>query len=374
MYFYMKKYKKLEICDKPKTYIKVTKPTLDIDYGLYTKNYLDFLKDKIKNGKSNIKEDIKYMLLGLGMGTVLTAVFPTFVTLGLFGVRYLATTALSSLVSIVGLNFLITTIMFEMPDLISDLRDRHIYKKNLKKLKKLEKKGLLKEYLISPTNKKGRIDKSTLLNESCIPSLNKKEEKTEGDKLSEAPKSDMAVEKPKKREIKYKETLITVENGKEVRKEIIKTTMHSPRYEDYKEHMIRNGAAPELFELEAINDIIDYVIEYGDPVVMAEGRSPIYFNTPNIDGTFDICGRMGGYTVSLVYKMQYCFDGDPEHYIKLTKYKMNDGKIQKYDEGNDEIFINKEGNIVSGEIDVKSVNKKRFIIRKDTLINNREEY
>ena len=171
------------------------------------------------------------------------------------------------------------------------------------------------------------------------------------------------MEKPKKREIKYKEILITVENGKEVRKEIIKTTMHSPRYEGFKEFMIKSGASPELFELEAINDIIDYVIEYGDPVVMAEGRSPICYNYPNKDGTFNIYGRMGGYTVSLVYKMEYCNDGDPEHYIKLTKYKMNDGVLLKYDEGNDEIFINKEGNLVSGEIDVKSVNKKRFFIR-----------
>ena len=370
----MKKYKKLEICDKPKTYIKVTEPTLDIEYGLYTKDYLDFLKDKIEDGKSNIKDDIKHILLGVGMGTVSTAVFPTFVTLGLFGVRYLATTVLSALVSVTGACIAISTLITDFPDLISDLRDRHIYKKNLKKLKKLEKKGLLKEYLIPPVNEKVNIDKSTLLNESCIHSLNKKEEKTEGEKLSETPKSDIIVEKSKKREIKYKETLITVENGKEVRKEIIKTTMHSPRYEDYKEHMIKNGASPELFELEAINDIIDYVIEYGDPVVMAEGRSLICYNYPNKDGTFNIYGRMGGYTVSLVYKMEYCNDGDPEHFIKLTKYKMNDGVLLKYDEGNDEIFINKEGNIVSGEIDVKSVNKKRFIIRKETLINNKEEY
>ena len=357
----MENFEKIEICDKPKMVIELGNIRYDKKLGLTIKEFIEKNKEKLDSIKQDIKEDIKEFLGMFLGGAAFSSLLPIFIVTGIFG-KYPLCTVFSPLVSICGAGILVFSSSL-IPNIVNEIREYHIYKKNAKKIRKLEKKGLLKEYIIEQDNKKDIIEKDVLGKELNISSLKKEEEKSISEKLSDSTKSDINMEKPKKREIKYKETLITVENGKEVRKEIIKTTMHSPRYEGFKEFMIKSGASPELFELEAINDIIDYVIEYGDPVVMAEGRSPICYNYPNKDGTFNIYGRMGGYTVSLVYKMEYCNDGDPEHYIKLTKYKMNDGVLLKYDEGNDEIFINKEGNLVSGEIDVKSVNKKRFFIR-----------
>ena len=99
----------------------------------------------------------------------------------------------------------------------------------------------------------------------------------------------------------------------------------------YKEEMIRQGANPELFNLQAINDIIDYIIDYGDYRVKMEGRSPIYYKNPNEDGTFDICGRMAGPNVTVVYKMEYCDDENPDHYIVLKKYRQENNGDDSYD-------------------------------------------
>ena len=110
------------------------------------------------------------------------------------------------------------------------------------------------------------------------------------------------------------------------------------RYDDYIKFLIENGANKEIIELKAIQDIIYNIITNGDPRVIMDGRSPIAYQKPNSDGTFDIGGRMNGPTVSVWYKMSYCNDGDDNHYIVL--------KIQHSDEETMEI-IDKNGNIVN---------------------------
>ena len=122
------------------------------------------------------------------------------------------------------------------------------------------------------------------------------------------------------------------------------------RYNYYKEFIINSGGKKELFDLPAIDQIIKNTIENGDPIVKAEGRSPIYYKDANEDGTFDICGRMGGHCVTLVYKMEYCHDDNPEHYIVLKKYdsisRQEDNFYNFYGVEYKEIYINKEGNVV----------------------------
>lgn len=162
-----------------------------------------------------------------------------------------------------------------------------------------------------------------------------------------------------KKEIENKEISYDVvgEDKKVVKTVRNITTTHSPIYEDYKEYMISKGANKELFDLQAINDIIDGVIEYGDDRLKMEGKSPIYYKNPNKDGTFDICGRMAGPCVTLVYKMEYCNDDNPEHYIVLKKYEQ-----KSHHEGNffyidgcvhNKIYINKDGIIVDETDEMK---------------------
>ena len=96
------------------------------------------------------------------------------------------------------------------------------------------------------------------------------------------------------------------------------------RYDDYIKFLIENGANKEIIELKAIQDIIYNIITNGDPRVVMDGRSPVAYQKPNSDRTFDIGGRINGSTVSVWYKMSYSNDGDDNHYIVL--------KIENYDE------------------------------------------
>ena len=147
------------------------------------------------------------------------------------------------------------------------------------------------------------------------------------------------------------------EDGKVVERIEKLTTNHSPRYEDYKKHVLSTGGDEKLFELPAINNIIDYVIEYADGRVKMEGRSPIYYKNSNEDGTFDICGRMSGPTVTLVYKMEYCNDDNPDHYIVLKKYEQRRRNecTTIHIEGcyHNKIYINKDGQIVEETEEIK---------------------
>ena len=119
------------------------------------------------------------------------------------------------------------------------------------------------------------------------------------------------------------------------------------RYKAFKEYEIEHGADPKLFELPAIRQFIEYIIANGDGNVILDGRSPIYYSDPKEDGTFDICGRMAGPCVTLNYEMQYCNDGNPEHYIvlKRTVRKQHWGPRGVVYDGDwsNEIYINKDG-------------------------------
>ena len=75
------------------------------------------------------------------------------------------------------------------------------------------------------------------------------------------------------------------------------------RYEMYKDFIIKNGGDEKLFDIPYIQEIIMDIIKYGDPRLVVEGKSTLYYKNPNEDGTFDICGRMDGPTVDLCYKM-----------------------------------------------------------------------
>lgn len=148
----------------------------------------------------------------------------------------------------------------------------------------------------------------------------------------------------KTKSISIKEPVKDVSLDKKMSKSVMS------RYELYKNYIIKQGGDSKLFELPAVTQIIQKIIECGDPVVIAEGRSPIYYKDPNKDGTFDICGRTSGHNVNVVYKMEYCQDENPEHFLVLKKYDIEnhyneigicfDGISYK------KIYINKEGNVV----------------------------
>ena len=137
--------------------------------------------------------------------------------------------------------------------------------------------------------------------------------------------------------------------------------------EYYKEFVIDHGGDKKLFDLPAINNVIDYIIEYADRRLKMEGRSPIYYKCPNEDGTFDICGRMSGPSVTVVYKMEYCHDGNPEHYIVLKKYEQKShfaGCYYYIDGcGYSKIYINKQGIIVeeTKEIEISGFKNEGFL-------------
>ena len=117
------------------------------------------------------------------------------------------------------------------------------------------------------------------------------------------------------------------------------------RFNAYKEFLIENGVKEELIELPAIKDIILDTIRNGDPRVIFEGRSPIHYQDPKEDGTFNICGRLDGPTVSTIYEMELIDQDDI--YLKLTK---KDVRHHLYEEDRDldEIFyINHDGYFIN---------------------------
>jgi hypothetical protein len=122
---------------------------------------------------------------------------------------------------------------------------------------------------------------------------------------------------------------------------------NNARYEAYKEFLLRNNANPEILELKAVQDIIKDVIKNGDHQVIFEGRSPISYEMPNEDGTFNIVGRTNGPVANIVYYMSYCKDNDA--FIKLKKRSINQAQYFmdiELDEENEDIYISREGNII----------------------------
>lgn len=151
------------------------------------------------------------------------------------------------------------------------------------------------------------------------------------------------------KQIKYTVYKTELVDNKPVCKAYEKFTTHSPRYEHYKQYMIDMGANEELFNMPAINNIIDYIIENGRASIM--GKSPIMYKEPNQDGSFDIIGRMDGSTKKLIFKMKYCEENDNNHYIELDEYEE---KLKKHNEELDshdgiqckKYYLNKSGIII----------------------------
>ena len=127
------------------------------------------------------------------------------------------------------------------------------------------------------------------------------------------------------------------------------------RFERYKEFLLENGANPEIIELQAVKDLIMWIIVNGDPIVKSQGRSPITYVEPNPDGTFNIFGKMNGYSTSLRYYMEYVNDDNNlnNNFIKLTRkevrevaYMMDDPIGNPYSiEDTYEIYIDRKGQI-----------------------------
>lgn len=353
----MEKYMKVTICEDPKTVIKIKE-----DYSHYSclkpEQLLKEIEDIKKMG--TLKLGIQCMLQSLGIFILGCAPLPIFIATGIFGnPHYPLCTVLSPFLAFVGLIGGGGTLIFEIPDFISEVRENHINKKTKKKIEKLKKKGLLKEYIIEPKEPILVEKKEKDIKEPIKEELTKKEpsirdaitylEKEKFDLLHRS-------EHPTK-EIEYEEIRHTVEGEKSAKR----ITVHSPRYESYKEFIIAKGGDEKLFDLPAVNNVIDYIIKYG-----TFGR-PIYYKNPNEDGTFDICGRMGGPSATLVYKMEYCHDDNPEHFIVLKKYEQ-----RSHDDGNfyyidgcfhNKIYINKEGNIIeeTDEIKIPGFEKEGFL-------------
>ena len=117
----------------------------------------------------------------------------------------------------------------------------------------------------------------------------------------------------------------------------------------YRKHIIETGGKEELFDLPAVTQIIEDIIENGELRLKMEGKSPLYYKNANEDGTFDICGRMYGPSVTVVYKMEYCNTNNSEDYIVLKKYQKNIIEDDYYKASYKEIYINKEGNVIREE-------------------------
>lgn len=114
------------------------------------------------------------------------------------------------------------------------------------------------------------------------------------------------------------------------------------RINDYKKYVLSTGGRKDLLELPAINNLIENIVVNGDPVVKFENKSPIYYKEANNDGTFDICGRMNGYNVSVIYKMEYCNDKNLEHFLLIRCFEDNfESGVNYY-----KFFVNKFGMIV----------------------------
>lgn len=353
----MEKYKELTICEDSKTVIKI-KEEYSANYhyyGLKAEDLLNEIEEKRKELKLNIKEFVKSTVTGLSFMSLL----PIFIANGMFGNSlYPHCTILGSITWLLGFVITVDRSIIKIPSLISGIRENHINKKNKKKIEKLMKKGLLKDYFIEPNEfyaKQKNIEES-IKKEPSITEMIAKLEKEKYDLLHRT-------EHPTK-VIEYKTCR---HNDKEDGVIVTHTTVHSPRYEFYKEFVIDHGGDKKLFDLPAINNIIDYVIKYADGRVKMDGRSPLYYKCPNEDGTFDICGRMNGPSVTVVYKMEYCHDGNPEHYIVLKKYEQKShfaGCYYYIDGcGYSKIYINKQGIIVeeTKEIEISGFKNEGFL-------------
>ena len=131
------------------------------------------------------------------------------------------------------------------------------------------------------------------------------------------------------------------------------------RYVRYINFLLDNGANPEIVYMPAIDNLILNIIKRGDPIVKAEGRSPIAYLKPNEDGTFDIGGRTAGPIINEKYEMSYCKDDNPSYFIKLVKkekqlsYHTIDFPFgEPYDlEVVNTIYINEEGKMIKEETD-----------------------
>lgn len=133
------------------------------------------------------------------------------------------------------------------------------------------------------------------------------------------------------------------------------------RYNAYKRFLMENGVKEELIELPAIKSIIKDVIRNGDFRVVFEGHSPIHYQDPKEDGSFNICGRLQGYTVSVVYEMEFINQDDC--YLKLTKKDVRQFLFlfDKEPDPDEEIFIDYNGNI----IDTNKNKPKPYVKKKE---------
>ena len=138
------------------------------------------------------------------------------------------------------------------------------------------------------------------------------------------------------KQIKYTVYKTELVDNKPVCKAYEKFTTHSPRYEHYKQYMIDMGANEELFNMPAINNIIDYIIE---------------------NGRASIIGRMDGSTKKLIFKMKYCEENDNNHYIELDEYEEKLNKHSEESNSHDGIqckkyYLNKSGIIIDESMDI----------------------
>ena len=103
------------------------------------------------------------------------------------------------------------------------------------------------------------------------------------------------------------------------------------RYEAYREFLVENGACAELIDLPIVDEIIQHSIRFGDPRVIFEGRSPVHYSNPREDGTFDISARMNGPCVTDVYHINFCDDGNVEHYISIAHESVSEYSVPLFD-------------------------------------------
>lgn len=132
----------------------------------------------------------------------------------------------------------------------------------------------------------------------------------------------------------------------------VREKQNNKRFEAYKKYLLENGANEELIELPAIKQTIYSIIENGDQIVVAEGRSPISYHHPNEDGTFDIYGRLEGPVETVCYKMEY--SPDDQSYITLTRKDLRKQVFPyRYDDNFEfpieKIYIDREGNVINTE-------------------------
>ena len=145
---------------------------------------------------------------------------------------------------------------------------------------------------------------------------------------------------------------LTEELKREKDQESLETPKHSEstmmRFGLYVKFLLQHGARKDIVELPAIQNIILNVIENGDPRVLAEGKSPISYREPNEDGTFNIYGKMEGYTSSVVYEMDLDEQEEKGYYICLTKKDIRDYLLFNEDNRKPEekIYIDKEGKLI----------------------------